>query len=131
MWRLVLSSLIILVVWTIFDVLMHRLFLRRMYETIVGLWRPFDQMNVVVIYIVTFVLIAIFVGSYSLLVRPKSLLAGIGLGAFLGLALGIASGFGTYIHMPISLGLAWAWLIGGLLKGIAAGAIVGMLIPES
>jgi hypothetical protein len=131
MWRLLLSSLIILVVWTIIDLFMHRFFLRQMYENNPSLWRPFNQMNVVLIYIVTFVLLVIFVGSYSLLVRPKSLVAGIGLGAFIGLALGISSGFGTYLHMPIPQALAWGWLIAGWLKGIAAGAILGALISES
>jgi hypothetical protein len=129
--RLLISGLIILIVWTVFDVLMHRLLLRQIYEENASLWRPFDQMNVVLIYIVTFILIGTFVGTYWLLVRPKSLAAGIRLGALLGLALGISVGFGTYIHMPIPQALAWGWLIGGWLKGIAAGAIVGMLITES
>jgi hypothetical protein len=129
--RLLISGLIILIVWTVFDVLMHRLLLRQIYEENASLWRPFEQMNVVLIYIVTFILIGTFVGTYWLLVRPKSLAAGIRLGAFLGLALGISVGFGTYIHMPIPQALAWGWLIGGWLKGIAAGAIVGMLITES
>jgi polyferredoxin len=129
--RLLISGLSILIVWTVFDVLMHRLLLRQIYEENASLWRPFDQMNVVLIYIVTFILIGTFVGTYWLLVRPKSLAAGIRLGAFLGLALGISVGFGTYIHMPIPQALAWGWLIGGWLKGIAAGAIVGMLISES
>ena len=129
--RLLISGLIILIVWTVFDVLMHRLLLRQIYEENASLWRPFDQMNVVLIYIVTFILIGTFVATYWLLVWPKSLAAGIRLGAFLGLALGISVGFGTYIHMPIPQALAWGWLIGGWLKGIAAGAIVGMLITES
>jgi hypothetical protein len=88
-------------------------------------------MNVALIYIVTFILIFTFVATYSLLVRPKSMAAGIGLGAFTGLAFGISAGFGTYIHMPIPQGLAWGWLIGGWLKGIAAGVVVGALIKES
>jgi hypothetical protein len=76
-------------------------------------------------------LIATFVATYWLLIRPKSLGVGLRLGALIGLALGISAGFGTYIHMPIPLALAWGWLIGGWLKGIAAGAIVGALITES
>lgn len=40
------------------------------------------------------------------------------------------SRFWKLYHMPIPLALAWGWLIGGLLKGIAAGAIVGALITE-
>lgn len=131
MLRLLISGVIILLVWTMVDALMHRFLLRQMYEDNVALWRPFDEMNVVLIYVVTFILISVFIGTYSLLVRPKSLAAGIGLGAFVGLALGISAGFGTYIHMPIPQGLAWGWLIGGWLKGIAAGAIVGALIKES
>jgi hypothetical protein len=129
--QLLLSGLAILIAWTVLDVLMHRLLLRAVYDENASLWRPFDQMNVVLIYVITLTLIAIFVAIYWLLVRPKSLGAGVRLGAFIGLALGISSGFGSYIHMPIPLTLAWGWLIGGLLKGIAAGAIVGVLVRES
>ena len=129
--RLSLSGLAILIAWTVLDVLLHRFFLRPMYEENSNLWRPFDQMNVALIYVVNFILIATFLATYWLLVRPKSLGAGVCLGAFIGLALGISSGLGSYIHMPIPLALALGWLIGGWLKGIAAGAIVGVLITES
>jgi hypothetical protein len=129
--RLLASSVLIFVVWTVLDVLLHRFLLRQIYEDNASLWRPFGQMNVGLIYIVTFTLIGTFVVTYWLLVRPKSLTAGIGLGVFIGLALGISSGFGTYIHMPIPKALAWGWLIGGWLKGIAAGAIVGAIMKES
>jgi hypothetical protein len=128
--RLLGSSFLILIVWTAFDVLLHRILLGQVYEDSASLWRPFDQMNVILIYVVTFILIGTFVFTYWLLVRPKSLASGIRLGAFIGLALGISAGFGTYLHMPIPLSLAWAWLIGGWLKGIAAGAILGALISE-
>jgi hypothetical protein len=128
--RLLGSSLLILIVWTALDVLIHRVLLRQVYEDSASLWRPFDQMNVVLIYVVTFILIGTFVFTYWLLVGPKSLAAGIRLGAYIGLALGISAGFGTYIHMPIPLSLAWAWMFGGWLKGVAAGAILGALITE-
>src|SRR5262245_51515751 len=88
-------------------------------------------MNLSLIYSVTFVLIVVFVGIYQLLVRPKSLRAGLLLVGFLGLALGTSAGFGTFIHMPIPLELAWGWFIGGWLKGLAAGAIVGAVIIDS
>jgi hypothetical protein len=110
---------------------MHRLLLRPLYEENTQLWRPFDQLNVVLIYTATFGLIATFVLTYWLLISPKSLGTGVGFGALLGLALGIASGLGTYIHMPIPRALAWGWLIGGWLKGVAAGAILGALITQS
>lgn len=129
--RSLLASLAILVAWMLVDVLMHRLLLVSIYEASANLWRPFDQMNVALIYAVTFALIGVFVGTYKLLVRPKSLRAGLGLGAFVGLALGMSVGFGTFIHMPIPLPLAWGWFVGGWLKGLIAGAIVGAAIVDS
>lgn len=121
----------IFVAWMLLDLIAHRFVLAPIYETTASLWRPFDQMNVALIYTVTVVLIGIFIGIYSLLVRPKSLRAGLVLGAFLGLALGISSGFGTFIHMPIPLSLAWGWFIAGWIKGIVAGGIVGAVLVDS
>jgi hypothetical protein len=129
--RALLSGVAILIAWTVLDLLLHRYFLAPLYEVNATLWRPFDQMNVALVYLVTFALIAIFVATYLLLVRPKSLRAGVAFGAFIGLALGISAGFGTYIHMPIPLTLAWGWFIGGWLKGVAAGAVVGRLVTDS
>ena len=129
--RPLLAGLAILVAWMLVDLLLHRLFLAPIYEASASLWRPFDQMNVALIYAVDLALIAVVVGTYTLLVRPKSLGAGLGLGAFLGFALGISAGFGTFIHMPIPLSLAWGWFIGGWLKGLVAGAIVGAVIVRA
>jgi hypothetical protein len=129
--RPLLAALAILVAWTLLDVLLHRLLLAPIYDASPNLWRPFDQMNVALIYAVTFVLIGVYVGTYQFLVRPKSLRAGLFLGGFIGLALGVSAGFGTFIHMPIPLALAWGWFIGGWLKGLTAGAIVGAVIINS
>ena len=87
-------------------------------------------MNVALIFTVTFGLIAIFLAAYRLLVRPKSLRAGLLLGLFLGLALGTSVGVGTYIHAPIPLALAWGWFTAGSIKGVAAGALLGALVTE-
>jgi len=129
--RPLVAALAILVAWTLLDFLLHRLLLASIYDASPSLWRPLDQMNVTLIYAMTFVLIGVFVGIYKFLVRPKSLRAGLFLGTFIGLALGVSAGFGTFIHMPIPLALAWGWFIGGWLKGLAAGAIVGALIIDS
>jgi hypothetical protein len=129
--RALLSGLAILIAWTVLDLLLHRFFLAPLYEVNATLWRPFDQMNVALIYLVILALITFFVATYQLLVRPKSLRAGLTFGALIGFALGISAGFGTYIHMPIPLTLAWGWFIGGWLKGVAAGAIVGGLVTDS
>jgi hypothetical protein len=69
--RELLSGLAILIVWIVLDLLLHRFFLPPLYEMNAALWRPFDQMNVALVYLVTFALIAIFVATYLLLIRPK------------------------------------------------------------
>jgi hypothetical protein len=129
--RPLLAGLAILSAWMLLDLLLHRLFLAPLYEASRELWRPFDQMNVTLIYTVSLVLIGVFVGIYGLLVRPKSLRTGLALGAFVGLALGVSVGLGTFIHMPIPAAVAWGWFMGGWLKGLVAGAIAGAVIVES
>jgi hypothetical protein len=131
MTRPLFAGLAILIAWMVVDVLLHRLFLAPLYDASRELWRPFDQMNVTLIYLVSVVLISVCVGIYRLLVRPKSVGTGLALGAFIGLALGVSAGLGTFIHMPIPPAVAWGWFVGGWLKGLVAGAIVGAVIVES
>jgi hypothetical protein len=128
--HLPLEVIAVLIVWTLIDVFAYRLFLAPIYASNPHLWRSFDQINTALICTVTFGLIAMFVAACRLLVRPKSLRAGLLLGLFLGLALGTSVGFGTYIHAQIPLALAWDWFIVGSIEGVAAGAILGALVTE-
>lgn len=122
------AGLAIFVAWTILDFVLHGLLLRSTCEATASLWRPLNELNQALIFLVTLVLIACFVLIYALLVGPKLLTRGLRYGALFGLATGIAAGFGTYIHMPIPLALAWSWFLGGWIKAIAAGAMVGALV---
>lgn len=126
--QMIWAVLAILVAWLIIDFLLHRLLLRSTYEAAANLARPIEQLNIPLVYFVMLVLILSFVLIYGLLIEPKSLALGIKFGVLFGLAISISSGFGTYIHMPISLGLAWSWFLGGWIKAIVAGVIVGLLI---
>lgn len=120
----------IFVAWTILDALAHHLFLAPLYESNAGLWRPMSEINPRLAGVVTLVLIALFLAVYTRLVRPKSLAAGLWTGGLLGVALGLSSGFGTYIHSPIPLALAWSWFVHGTVKGLVAGAILGAWIHD-
>lgn len=126
--RAIASALGIFIAWTALDLLLHSVVLRSTYEANAHLWRPDEQISTSLVLFVTLVLIAAFVSIYALLVQPKSLRAGLQFGAFMGIITGMASGFGTYIHMPIPLVLAWGWLVGGWIKAFVAGAILGILV---
>jgi hypothetical protein len=128
--QMIWAFLAIFVSWLALDFLFHRLLLRSTYDATANLWRPMDQLNLPLVYFVMLVLILSFVLIYGFLIDNKSLASGIKFGALFGLAISISAGFGTYIHMPIPLILAWSWFLGGWIKAIAAGAIVGALIRQ-
>jgi hypothetical protein len=125
-----LSGLAILIAWTVLDLLFHRYFLAPLYQVNAMLWCPFDQMDFALVYVVTFALIALFEGH--ILTSRKAEVASCGrcIRAFTGLALGISFVFCTYIHLEIPLTIAWSWFIGGWLKSVAAGAVVGRIITD-
>lgn|SRR5512146_1788752 len=128
--RVLLASFLILVVWILADMLLHNLFLAPLYQQDPHLWRPLNQMNVALVFVIRLALLVTFVATYAWLVRPRTLVTGIAFGALTGLALGFAVGFGTYVHEPIPLGMAWAWFFAAIAKSLAAGVIVGFLMQE-
>jgi hypothetical protein len=112
------------------DFILHGVFLRSTYEATASLWRPMNQMNMPLMYLVTLVFTTCFVLIYSLLVGQKSLAAGIRFGALFGLATGITMGFGSYVYMPIPLSLAFSWFFGSWISAMVAGAIAGAIIKS-
>ena len=128
--RILLASILILVVWIVADLLLHNHFLAPLYRQDASLWRPLNQMNIPLTFIVRLALIGTFMATYVWLVRPRTLGTGIAFGALTGLALGVSVGFGTYIHSPIPLAMAWAWFFAAIVKTVAAGVIAGLVIGE-
>jgi hypothetical protein len=128
--RLLLAGIAVFVTWTLLDTWAHRLLLQPLYESSPSIWRPLAEMNPVLIGTVTVLLIAVFLAAYKVLVWPKSLAAGLCFGGLLGVALGASAGFGTYIHSPIPLTLAWGWFGLGTVKGLVAGVVLGAVIRE-
>lgn len=129
--RLAISVVAVFIAWSVLDVLIHGIFLQATYDATANLWRPMEEMNMPLMYIVTFAYTTCFVLIYGIFVGDKSLSTGIKFGALFGLAAGISMGFGSYSYMPIPLSLASSWFAGTLLEAIVAGAIVGAIVkPE-
>ena len=128
--RTIWAVVAVFVAWSILDFILHGLLLKSAYEATANLWRPMDQMNMPLMYLVTLVSTTCFVLIYGLLVGQKSLASGIRFGALFGLATGISMGFGSYSYMPIPLTLAWSWFFGSWIEAITAGAIVGAIMKS-
>jgi hypothetical protein len=123
--RLLLTGMAVFAIWVLVDTLAHRLLLQPLYALSPSIWRPLSEINPVLILAVTVFLIAVFLVAYKMLVRPKSLAAGLYFGGLLGVALGVSAGFGTFIHSPIPITLAWGWFGLGTVKGVLALSSVG------
>lgn len=128
--RIILASILILIVWLLADLLLHNYFLAPYYQQNAALWRPLNQMSIPLTFLARFVLLSAFVATYVWLIRPRTLNTGLAFGALTGLTLGIAVGLGTYIHSPIPLVLAWGWFWAAIIKSLAAGLIVGLVLGE-
>lgn len=120
----------VFIAWSVMDFILHGVFLRSTYEATASLWRPMNQMNMPLMYLVTLVFTTCFVLIYGLLVERKSLAAGIRFGALFGLATGITMGFGSYVYMPIPLSLAVSWFFGSWISAMVAGAIAAAIIKS-
>ena len=128
--RTIWAVVAVFISWSILDFILHGLLLRSTYEATANLWRPMDQMNMPLMYLVTLVFSTCFVLIYSHMVGQKSVASGIRFGVLFGLATGISMGFGSYSMMPIPLALAWSWFVGSWIEAIAAGAIAGVIIKS-
>jgi hypothetical protein len=126
--RAVLAVIAIFIAWSVLDFVLHGILLQDTYAATANLWRPMEEINMSLMYIVSLTYIICFVGIYAVFVGEKSISTGIKFGALFGLATGITMGFGSYTYMPIPLSLALSWFSGTLVEAIVAGALVGAII---
>ena len=129
--KTILSIIVIFIAWSLLDFVIHGILLEQSYAATAHLWRPMEEMNMPLMYLVTLAYIACFVLIYAIFIRNKSLFTGIKFGALFGTAAGISMGFGSFSYMPIPLSLAVSWFAGMLLESIVAGALVGLILKPN
>lgn len=126
--RIILAIVVVFFLWAALDFVVHGLILQPAYEQTAELWRPMDEMNMPLMYVVTLARAVCFVLIFGLLVAKKSPATGILYGVLFGLAVGIPMGFGSYTTMPIPLQLAIGWCLGVIVGAIAAGGLLGVIV---
>jgi len=126
--RVILAIVAVFVLWSILDFIIHGVLLKSTYEATASLWRPQEEMKMLLMQVVVFAHAICFVAIYGFLVADKSFKKGIKFGALVGLAAGITMGFGMYCYMPIPVTLAWGWFLATLVEATAAGAVVGLIM---
>ena len=127
--RILMATVAIFIAWSVMDFVIHGILLKPIYDATASLWRPMEDMNMPLMYLVTLVIAVCFVLIYQMIER-KSLATGIKYGLLFGIAFGVSMGLGSYSYMPIPMSLAWGWLVGTLVELLVAGVIVGLLVKS-
>jgi ABC-type multidrug transport system permease subunit len=123
------ATVAIFITWSVMDLVIHGILLKPTYDATASLWRPMEEMNMPLMYLVILIFTACFVMIYQMIER-KSLATGIKYGLLFGIASGVSMGLGSYSYMPIPMSLAWGWLGGTLVELLVAGVIVGLLVKS-
>ena len=118
----------VFIAWSILDFIIHGVLLKSTYQATANLWRPEDEMNMLLMSVVTLIFSICFVAIYSYLIHPKSLASGIKYGLIFGVATGVSMGFGSYWYMPISMSLAVSWFVASVVELALSGCLVGLLV---
>lgn len=127
--RILMATVAIFIAWSVMDFVIHGILLKPTYDATASMWRPMEEMNMPLMYLVILIFTACFVLIYQMIER-KSLATGIRYGLLFGIASGVSMGLGSYSYMPIPMSLAWGWLGGMLVELLVAGVIVGLLVKS-
>jgi hypothetical protein len=128
--RTIIAVVAIFILWSIIDFIMHGLILGSAYADTATLWRPMEEMNVWLIYLVTVVTVGVFTMIYSLFIQDKKITTALQYGLLFGLSSGFSMGYGSYAAMPIPLVIANTWFFGTLIKTALGGLLLGAIVKK-
>lgn len=124
------STIVIFIIFSLIDYLVHGQILASTYQDFAHLWRPMDETKMGVMNVVTLIIALGFTLLYKWFVGCQEPLCATKFGLLLGFIAGVCTGFGSYSYMPISFGLAMAWFFTSWIQFTLAGVAVGLIIKD-
>ncbi|MCX5635465.1 MAG: hypothetical protein NTW55_06495 [Planctomycetota bacterium] len=128
--KYLLSVVLVFVLWSALDFVIHSVILGSEYQANASLWRPMAEMKMGLIYLSTFITVVGFTGIYALLVNPKSIKNGALYGLLFGLISGTGMSLGSYSVMPITVQMAVVWFFGAVIEMTVAGLCIGAILKK-
>jgi hypothetical protein len=128
--KTILAIVAVFLAWSLLDIVIHQLILMGQYQATASLWRPENEIMIGLIYLVTLVTAAVFVGIYSLLICRKEMGQAIRYGVLFGVAVGLGMGYGSYAVMPLTHTIALVWFLGTVVETTVAGVLLGLIVKE-
>lgn len=124
------STILIFIIFSIIDFIIHGKLLATAYQETAQLWRPMEESKMGIMNLVTLIIALGFTLLYQWFLGCKCSLCATKFGLLIGLIFGISMGFGSYSYMPISIGLAMAWFFTSWIKFTLAGVAIGLIIKD-
>ncbi len=116
--------------WSIVDFLIHGMYLKEAYLETAHLWRPENEIKMILNSVVVLIAATLFTSIYALLVDRKTMRSALIYGLLFGLSAGTTMGYGFYAFSPIPYSMAATWFVINLLQGLIAGMILSKLLTE-
>ena len=129
--RLLMSILAAFATLFAFDWLFHTQIMMEQYQLTADLWRsPADMHeNFQWMLMTQFILAVIGTFIFAKGYENKGLSEGVRFGLLFGAVIGIMM-FGSVAYLPIPMNMAIAWLVGGVLEGVAMGIALSLVYQK-
>lgn len=128
--KILLAAVVVFVLWSVLDYIIHGVILKSAYESTASLWRPMAEMKMGLMYVTVFIAALAFSAIYGWLVGEKSLVVGLTYGLLYGIGVGVGIGYGAYSVMPIPYSMALTWILGTVVETTLGGLLLGAIIRE-
>lgn len=114
-----------------FDYVVHQILLSDVYAQTPNLWRSYEDMQTLFPFIllnqflIAFLVAVVFSKNYE----AKGLMEGVRFGVLIGLLMGVMMG-SSYLWLPISQTLGWAWFGAYFGEGLGLGIIYSLTYKD-
>lgn len=125
-----LTGIVVFLVWSALDFVIHGVILTDAYTATADMWRPMDEMKNGLMSIVTLIAALSLVYVYSEMVSVKSMANALKYTLVIGLGMAMSFAYGSYSVMEIPYTMALIWFLGSMVEYAAAGAIIGAMVKE-
>ena len=125
-----LTGIVVFLVWSALDFVIHVVILSDAYEATKDMWRPEVEMKMGLMYFVTLVTALTLVYVYSEMVSVKSMANALKYALVIGFGMAMSFAYGSYSVMEIPYTMALIWFLGSMVEYAAAGAIIGVMVKD-
>lgn len=128
--NIIICSVGVFISWSLIDFLVHGIYLKQAYLQTIDLWRPENEIKMLLNSVVVLVAASIFTIIYAFLVDRKTIRNAMTYGLLMGVSAGITMGYGFYAFSPIPYSMAATWFATIVVEGLVGGVLLANIVTE-